>query len=591
MKEIISKDTIHNLSPEGSQRLVVFVGNDYKNWSNQIEYLGQSIIERNPDSYSVFIEAEKVNSPEDWCSQFARNLKIGRNLKEEHVYSFASSVGHFIGSRKKAVDAGQSSGSNGEAELNLAESLIEGFDYLMLQRKKCGEVPHILLSISGLNKVSKSLRRWLVNDLNHALRKSVNFKNCRFIFTVDKKDSSTERFFDQFGFEKVHYEMFEEDKKNYLRKIESDKLLDKDMEMNSKSNLLDSFSPSELEFLMLCSYPKRLSRYTLEHFASGRDAALAYNWLSRQKALHSKHESGDLCLDDSLRNTLRSLHQERNPEDAVNWSTKASVLDTFQELFPIDATHWIAINLQLLDSFDSRILHKLFDNDRIGAVLYFLEGCAEHVMEKDSKFCLTENAKIVTRRYMELSGQTCLTGIEERIRELWLRDQDHYKSQKEKMEVEKKNVTSEIEDTLSQVSSLNETKENLVEDYRNPGRKKPAKTYSFTSSRALIIIGIFTIGTSLLSESIGSYHAACGLALTLFGFFWPSVEFKRESLAMEGPRTNLAIETQQRSLSHRISSLCNRIQVMKANLNDVEKKLIKLGDSPPAPYLETETES
>jgi hypothetical protein len=591
MKEITKEDITHNLSPRGRHRLIVLVGNNYKNWVKQIKCMSKSIVDEYPDSFSVFIDAEKIKSPEDLCSQFARNLKNGRNINDEHVFNFASSVGHSIGSSKRPVHVSHPVDSIGEAAVNLAESLIKSFDNLMLERNNCGEVPHILLSFSGLNKASQTLRRWLVNDLNHALRKSVNFKNCRFLFTIDKKNSSTEDFFDQFGFEKIHYEMIDEDKKIILPKVESDKLLGEDMQMSSKMDLLDSFSPSDLKYLILCSYPKRVSKYTLEHFSSIRDAALAYNWLSRQKTLHSLHESGDLSLDDSLRIAIRSFHQETKPEEAADWSTKASVLDTFQELFPIDATHWIAINLQLLDSFNSRILNNLFDNERIAAVLYFIKDCANHVVEKGSMFSLTDEAKIVTRRYMELSGQNCLAGIEDQIIELWLKDQDHYKSQKEMMEVEKKNVTSEIEDTLSQVASLNETKESLVEDFHNPKRKKAAKTYSFTSSRALIIIGVGTIAASLLSESIGSYHAACGLALTLFGFFWPNVESKRESLAMEGPRANLAIETQQRSLSHRISSLCNRIQVMKGNLNDVDKKLTKLGGSPPAPYLEAETES
>jgi hypothetical protein len=157
------------------------------------------------------------------------------------------------------------------------------------------------------------------------------------------------------------------------------------------------------------------------------------------------------------------------------------------------------------------------------------------------------------------------------------------------MEVEKNNVTSEIEDTLNQVASLKDLKESLADDFRNPGRKRAERIYSFTTSRALIVIGIGTVGASLLSDSIGSYHAACGLALTLFGFFWPNVELRREAVTADGPRSNLAIETQHRSLNHRIGSLCNRVQVMKGNLDAVEKKLLKLGDTPP-PYLETETE-
>ena len=97
------------------------------------------------------------------------------------------------------------------------------------------------------------------------------------------------------------------------------------------------------------------------------------------------------------------------------------------------------------------------------------------------------------------------------------------------------------------------------------------------------------MGTSLLSESIGSYHAACGLALSLFGFFWPNVETKRPAFAGGNPdNSKLAIETQERSLNHRSRSLSNRVQVMKGNLDAIEKQLVKLGDSPPLPYLDSE---
>ena len=109
---------------------------------------------------------------------------------------------------------------------------------------------------------------------------------------------------------------------------------------------------------------------------------------------------------------------------------------------------------------------------------------------------------------------------------------------------------------------------------------------TFSSSRALIVIGVGTIAASLLSENIGSYHAACGLALTLLGFFWPNVEFKAAEAVLNGANSSLAIETQQRSLNHRITSLCNRVEVMKRNLDDVDKQLDKLGDSPPTTYLE-----
>ena len=70
------------------------------------------------------------------------------------------------------------------------------------------------------------------------------------------------------------------------------------------------------------------------------------------------------------------------------------------------------------------------------------------------------------------------------------------------------------------------TERQPLDNFRNPKRLRPKKSYSFTTSRSLLLIGLGTVAASLLSENIGSYHAACGLALTFLGFFWPNVELK-----------------------------------------------------------------
>ena len=91
-----------------------------------------------------------------------------------------------------------------------------------------------------------------------------------------------------------------------------------------------------------------------------------------------------------------------------------------------------------------------------------------------------------------------------------------------------------------------------------------------------------------MSESLGSYHAACGLGLTLFGFFWPTVELKRAAEAAVISSSPLTIDAQQRSLNHRISNLNNRLKVMKGNLEDVDAQIVKLGDKLSEPYVEIE---
>lgn len=585
MKKTNLDNITRDLGPNGTHRVVVLVGEDHNICSDTIKHLGHSIVGLNPRSFFAYIDAEKIMSPADWCSQFARNLKTGSSLKEDDMFSFALSVGETIGSSALALDGAKS--SSGSSKKGLADLLVAHFDHLLSKRNNDKDFPDILVAISGLYKLSDSVRKWLVDDLNHALRKSANFKKCRFLFSINKQSESSKTFLNKFGFEKVHYKRIDEDPKNYLPKSDSSQLLITDMISGSATDSFKDFSESELGFLKLCSYPHRISKYTLEHFTSTRGAALAYNWLSRQKKLHTKHESGDLLLEESLKTSLRLLHAEQNPSEAEQWSISASIVDAFHALFPADSSHWIPLNLQILQSFDHQIIRNLFKEDQASELMEFLELDPEVFTEIDNRYSLNDEAKTVTRRYMEISGRSASPDLENAIRDLWLKDVDKYNSRKMILDEEKENISTEIEDTLKQVAGIKEARDQLIENFRNPKKSKAEKVYTFTTSRLLIVVGFTTVGASLLSESIGSYHAACGLALSLFGFFWPNIETKSPAFAGSGSSSNLAIETQQRSLNHRLSSLSNRVQVMQGNLNAVKKQLARLGDSPPLPYLDS----
>ena len=113
--------------------------------------------------------------------------------------------------------------------------------------------------MSGLDKATEPLRQWLVNDLNQALRKSVNFKKARFLFSIEKEDDLIDAFLNQFGFEKVHYKKIISKQKNILPNSDSSQLLNEDMSLNSEKDLLNNFSDSELGHLKLCAYPCRIS--------------------------------------------------------------------------------------------------------------------------------------------------------------------------------------------------------------------------------------------------------------------------------------------------------------------------------------------
>ena len=251
-------------------------------------------------------------------------------------------------------------------------------------------------------------------------------------------------------------------------------------ELQEAENLLSPFKQEEKEYLFLASYPTRISRYSLEHFESDRKAALSYNWLKRTKSLHTLHESKDLLLKEDIRIAARTLHANKFPAISDQWCTLASVLDTFHQYFPTDKNHWIPINLQLLESFDKRILRQLFvDSDELNDVLNFVDDQEEQIVEKGNRMSLSDESKLIIRRYMELSEKSCIPGLNDRIRALWLKDLDHYKLQKAKMLDEKESITSEIQGTLEQVANLKELKDNLTENFRNPKRNKPEKLYTF----------------------------------------------------------------------------------------------------------------
>ena len=102
----------------------------------------------------------------------------------------------------------------------------------------------------------------------------------------------------------------------------------------------------------------------------------------------------------------------------------------------------------------------------------FIDQSEAEFVEKGENLCFPEDTKQLIRRYLELTSRPTLIGLEDRIRDLWLKDQAHYNSQKEKMSKERADVTAEIESTLGQIAQLKELRDNLLEDFRNPKRNK-----------------------------------------------------------------------------------------------------------------------
>ena len=221
-------------------------------------------------------------------------------------------------------------------------------------------------------------------------------------------------------------------------------------------------------------------------------------------------------------------------------------------------------------------------------ILDFLEN-HDAQLEKFGKFYrMNENSKLVTKRFIEVSGAQLDEELVGKIQDQWNLDQNRASEKKLKLEQEQKNFQLEIGDIETQINSLASVKEDLMKNFKNPIQAKPKKIYSFRSSSLLIVLGLVTIGASLLSDLIGSYHAACGIALTLFGFFWPSVEVKKPNVQNVGVGPKLAIETQHRSMDHRIKGLANRANFINSTLEQLSKDIEGVNQGMNEPYVLTE---
>ena len=206
------------------------------------------------------------------------------------------------------------------------------------------------------------------------------------LFSPAKQSPREKILFDQFGFEKIHLvEIDPPLKKTFSKKAleptptptlsnitiseskksaesVSPKILKKNtlptkliydnpdagkMDLDMAKQHLSSFSEEEKIIYFWHPTPIVLASIPLEHFVKAREAALAFNWLSRQKSIYHKDPTGDLILDKELRVAARTLHANANAESAENWGTLSTVLDSFHEKFPTDSLSLIPINLQL----------------------------------------------------------------------------------------------------------------------------------------------------------------------------------------------------------------------------------------------------
>ena len=596
-----------DLSPNGGRRCLLLVGRD-RHAKPVIDNLAKVLIDRQERYLWIDFDGRSINSPESWISNLARNIRAGRSKSSSDLGKFARETGRLLTPFGTPANENSSEDKNKKTTTFLGNFLKLYENHFSIDGKP-DEFMTPVFALSNLNDFSDDLLSWMSGELNLALRQTKAFENARFVFTSPAPDKRVTGFFNRFGFEKIlryiisppktsqdnnlatQENTFTEPLTKGLKKtMKSDTVHKQAMASSSKERNdttqrdLSSFSAKEQKFLELACLPSLINRYTLEFFCESRDSAFCYNWLLRQPAIAKPNADGFLVLDKDIRKQAMASLREKDG-NAESKEVLASVLDTFMKLFPDPETHWVPVNLQMFASFTPQLLKELFDSVDYEQIMEFIADHTDHFISDNDYHNLNDEAKMVTQRLMELTELCPIEDLKSRVEQKWQSDQELISERKNKIEGKKSSLEQEIEDIKEQITQFDQMRNQIKGQFEDPKNYRTRKVITFSTVLPILILGIGSIGASLFSESFGTYHAACGLFLTFIGFFWPNIEIQKPDPQIVGGKPKLAVETQQRSLNHRISGLINRASSLKGTLSQLDGELETLEMGTQVPYL------
>ena len=605
------------ISTGGTMRSAFISGEVGIGKSALVRELGKKFLSQDSSILWLCPRTPENLSPAGWASQLARDLQAGSALSQDPMNAFAQVIGRELAVLPHTMDSALAIAS-GELFSKVADTLIKALEKLMESSDASTFTPiFVFEDVDGYNP---RLLTWIETDLNVALRESKHFKKARFLFTGQKARTELEPFFQKFGIEQIHdfflsglssnqsLELF---KGHSSEKVSADEvykktggnpskvlklasqriILDKTkaskMSENSTSMIkaLKNLTEQDWSYLFRASYPDRVNRYALEFFCPPREAAYCFNWIKRNPKLADIAPDGDVILKDEVREEVKKIHAEKNPTEAEQWEILSCVLNAFMGIFPNPNEHWIPVNLQLFNCFNRKLCKGIFDEASFEEIDAFLHEYQDFFAIDDKQYKMLDDVKLITSRFVEIGGVQPKEGLVDEIRLRWEEDQRVAEEQRVAMEQERNNLVTEGEQAKKQIESLGALKDKLLDDFRKPKNFKSKKIYTVSTSPILIVLGIITVGASLYADSIGSYYAAAGLLLTMLGFFWPNVEVKKPAMGRGASGPNLAIETQQRSLEHRIVGLKNRVSSMTGSIQRISSELDEVNSGISEPYV------
>lgn len=620
-------DGIRNgLSSGGSAKGFLFIGNEgigkstllQESW-REISRSGNDCIWIAPNFSAAFDEIQAATS-------LARGLDSSSAELRQGLSSFARAFGQKAFELEREFTKSDPIGDASIGEALSEQWIANLFEALPLINQKGGHEVTIVLVIDDLEKLPKKVIHWLVNDFFPKWDEAGMTERTRCIFAAvaNPVDDTADLIQSACGNRVIKMKLrplrsaecaeiavmtgatspdgdnlrtlsggnpgrlLQILKNKPATGMNPDASMNTDEEQSPLIQSLDGFSPEETEYLFRGAYLPVISKNSLGLFCNPRQASLSYNWIKNAGNLAEVLPGNALALLKEVRDQALALHAKLRPEESAEWSSRAETHLAFEQLFPNPRSRWIPIRLSSFQSFDKKVLSQLFGDEEADRIIDFVDQNPDVFEEYLGYYKFRPEFQGV------VSGYKSVNGIEEEdetllalITETWMQRKSEIESKRNELEAERENIHSELGSIDKKIDALNGLKANLLTSFLNPQSRKPKLEVSLSVAPVLLILGLITIAVSLAFRDLfGPYHAAAGIALALFGFFWPSTKWQSQHQASEsGGMDRFAIETQQRMLGLKLMGLNTRKGRLKVSMEEIDEGIAKIDVSLEQPYI------
>ncbi|MBT3570642.1 MAG: ATP-binding protein [Opitutae bacterium] len=614
------------LSAGGSAKGFLFTGKEgigkstllQESW-REISNAGQPCIWIAPNFSTAFDETQAATS-------LARGMDASSADLREGLSSFARAFGQKAFEFERELTKTEAIGDSSIGEAISDLWLTSLFEALPEMKEEGGREVTIVLAIDDLEKLPKEVLNWLINDFFPKWDDAGLAKRTRCIFATEANPvDEAQRLIESVCGNRVikmklrpfrasectelasSFGMPSPDGEN-LRTLsggnpgrllqilnnEPTTGMNADAPMNATEDQtpsltsLDGFSPEETEHLFRAAYLPVVSKGSIGLFCNPRQASLSFNWIKNAGNLAEVMPGNSLALLKDVRDQALSLHAKLRPEESAEWSSRAESHLAFEDLFPDPRSRWIPIRLSSFQCFDKKVLTKMFGGDEGESMIEFVDQNSEVFEDHLGFYKFHPEVQAIVNRYKSVNpSEEDDENLMALITETWMQRKSDSESKRNDLEAERENIHSELNGIDKKIDTLNGLKKNLLHSFLNPESRKPKREISLSVAPVLLILGLTTIGVSLaFRELLGPYHAAAGIALALFGFFWPSTKWQSQrQIAESGGMDRFAIETQQRMLGHKIMGLSTRKSRLRNSIEDIDEGIEKIDASLQQPYI------